>query len=194
MRNVLITAACLVALAGPAMADPLPYLTMGGSTCASVGNNPECQANEMKMAYVSWHRTAAMGRGRRRNPSEMRRQNRDDRRHDSLLGRSLNMRTLITAAALVAIAGPAEASTFHTWYLANTHTGQCELTTWTPQVYANMLGAGRIPDKNVYKDSNGIIGVMVDWGGDKVTWFYTSMKECEVRSQFPKPAPEDLVN
>jgi hypothetical protein len=104
------------------------------------------------------------------------------------------MRSLLTAAAIVALAGSAEASTFHTWYLANTHTGQCELTTWTPQVYANMLGAGRIPDKNVYKDLNGVITVRVDFGGDKAVMFYTSMKECQIRNLSPKPAPEDLVN
>jgi len=33
------------------MADPLPHLRMH-DTCASVGNAPECQANEIKMAYM----------------------------------------------------------------------------------------------------------------------------------------------
>jgi hypothetical protein len=76
------------------------------------------------------------------------------------------MRNLITAAVLAAaaLAGSAEAAAAHTWYLANRHFGRCELTTWTPQVYSYMMGAGKIPDKNVYKDSNGIIGVMVEWG------------------------------
>jgi hypothetical protein len=106
------------------------------------------------------------------------------------------MRNLITAAVLAAaaLAGSAQAAGAHTWYLANRHYGRCELTTWTPQVYSYMMGAGKIPDKNVYKDSNGIIGVMVEWGTDESTWFYTDMRECEVRSQFPKPAPDDLVN
>jgi hypothetical protein len=76
------------------------------------------------------------------------------------------MRNLITAAALVALTGSAEAAAAHTWYLANRHSGECELTTWTPQVYSNMMGAGKIPDKNAYKDLNGVITVRVEWGGD----------------------------
>jgi outer membrane protein W len=102
---------------------------------------------------------------------------------------------IATAAALVAIAGPAHAAPRHTWYYVNILERKCEVSPLTPEQFAT----APIPAKNAARDSNGQIIVEVDRqveGETRVTYFFTDRNGCEIVANGLKTrlAPSGDVN
>jgi hypothetical protein len=102
---------------------------------------------------------------------------------DPMKRRGEKMRSvLITAAALVALAGPAEAAARHTWYSVDFDEGTCTLSQLTPEQAASQNGFDRITPNDVRKDADGDLSVIIhgNFGGKPyVSSFFSSKAKCE---------------
>jgi hypothetical protein len=100
---------------------------------------------------------------------------------------------LIAAAALVALASPAQAAAKHTWYYVNILERKCELSPLTPEEFATYNGVS-IPAENAHEFPDGIV-VRVD-AETKVTFFFTNRKGCETVADGLRTrlAPHDDTN
>jgi hypothetical protein len=118
---------------------------------------------------------------------------------------------LIAAAALVALAGSAEAAARHTWYYVNYDAGACELSNQTPEeMLAFVAGpfgrgmgyeVGRISPDDVVKTGNGQIHVTLRTtldGRPHNGEFFTSKAMCDdfVKNEqiTPQSAPSGDIN
>lgn len=124
---------------------------------------------------------------------------------------------LIAAAALVALAGSAEAAKVkmpngvvrHTWYILSGSTATCKASDHTPEEFQAMMGgvfghaagvtAETIGPDDVTKDPYGNIQVTVrgTHDGQPVSWlFYTSRDTCDLTAKTLKPeqAPSGEIN
>ena len=109
--------------------------------------------------------------------------------------------TILIAAALVALAGSANAAAGHTWYVGDVVGKKCELSALTPEEYANYKGTGPISADKVTKYQDGSIQVNVyaapqDFTKDPIQrWFFTSMGLCrEIIEDKPEEAAHDDIN
>jgi hypothetical protein len=104
---------------------------------------------------------------------------------------------LIAAAALVALAGPAQAAPKHTWFYVDFAEAKCVLSLWTPQEVASKTGAPRISPEDVLKDPSGDLTVMVKLD-QKTAIFFSSREKCEAAIKDtnlkPDQAPADQIN
>jgi hypothetical protein len=117
---------------------------------------------------------------------------------------------LIAAAALVALAGSAEAAPKHKWFALNYGTGSCDPVPLTPEQFyaAGNASSGetgttidRIAPENVTKDAAGNIHVHLTGNrpGGATQWdFFTSQDECAqyVKDEgiAPEQAPSGDIN
>jgi hypothetical protein len=114
------------------------------------------------------------------------------------------MRNLI-AAALVALAGSAEAGARHTWFQLHYDTATCEASRVSPQEFqndtghANGLTAERIAPDDAVKYNDGTLEVTVRGtsNGKPVKWrFFSSKEMCNIWLVGIKPqrAPAADIN
>jgi hypothetical protein len=116
---------------------------------------------------------------------------------------------LIAAAALVALAGPAQAAPKHKWFILNYATGVCEgPKSFTPEEFYNITNAAnagttvdRIGPENVDKDDHGEIHVHMTgtYASGPVSWdLFTSIEGCNVFAAInnvkPEQAPSGDIN
>jgi hypothetical protein len=90
------------------------------------------------------------------------------------------MRSVLIAAALVALAGPAQAGDAHTWYYVDFDASKCVLSQ-TPEQVASQVGA-RISPNDVTKDADGDLTVAVHGnldGKPYVALLLSSKAKCE---------------
>jgi hypothetical protein len=120
------------------------------------------------------------------------------------------MRTvLIAAAAIVALAGPADAAAKHKWFILNARTATCEATDQTPEAFQSAaegpqghlegVTADTIAPGDVSKDADGNIHVKIRGtdSGQVVSWaFYTSRAACDLdaKAMTPEQAPSSDIN
>jgi hypothetical protein len=113
----------------------------------------------------------------------------DERRGDD------KMRTLI-AAALADLAMPAEAAALHTWYYADFDKSKCIISLLTPEQKATEIDNARIFTRDVTKDADGDITVMIHGslnGTEVVSILYSSKSKCEALfARGPAPDPGDI--
>jgi hypothetical protein len=116
---------------------------------------------------------------------------------------------LIAAAALVALAGSAEAARRHQWFMLSYADGTCEAETFTPEQFyigssamaAEGTSVDRIAPENVTKDAAGSIHVHMTGripAGPRVWDFFTNRDACEKfisdNGIKPEQAPHDDIN
>jgi hypothetical protein len=119
------------------------------------------------------------------------------------------MRNVLIAAALLALAGPAEALTpKHKWFMVNYATGICQPVALTPEEFYNVTNAmnagtavDRIAPENVDKDSYGEIHVHMTGtnASGPVSWdLFTSIEGCNgfaaINNVKPQQAPSGDIN
>jgi hypothetical protein len=127
------------------------------------------------------------------------------------------MRTALIAAALVALAMPADAAKLkmpngnvrHTWFMINGRTATCVAADQTPEAFQSAaegpqghlegVTAETIAPGDVSKDDAGNIRVRIRGtdNGQAVSWaFYTSRDACDIdaKAMTPEQAPTGDIN
>jgi hypothetical protein len=102
---------------------------------------------------------------------------------------------LIAAVALVALAGPAHAAAMHTWYYVDFDNSKCVISLLTPEQKASEIENARISPRDVIKDADGDITVLIHGsfhGTPAVSILYSSKSKCEALFAGPAPDHDDI--